>query len=254
MRPRKRRQLVSATLTVLTLFILWELVVLLSQITARTLPAPSAILASAWKDRELLLAATWATSLEVFFGMLIGCGLGVIVGVWVYASAVMRASIYPLLVAAQTIPIIAVAPLIMLWMGFTPPGKILLVSVYASFPVVAACVRGMSSVPDEYVTMVRTLGASPSWALWQVRLRGAIPTILSGIKISATYAFGTAAMSEYVGASAGLGVYLNSARANYRTDLVFATAFTLAVCTLILFALIAVLERSLVRWPEAQVG
>ena len=243
-----------AIATVCVLLIVWETSVHVAQIAPRILPAPSAIMASAWTDRTNLAVAVWGTSQEVFFGMLLGCSLGVAAGVWVYTSSVARTTLYPLLVSAQTVPIIAIAPLVMLWMGFEPPGKILLVALYASFPVVAATVRGMSAVAPEQVAMARTLGASPTWTLWHVHLRAAAPTIMSGIKISATYAYGTAAMSEYVGARVGLGVYINAAKANYRTDLVFTAAAALVVCTLILFALIAVLERLLVRWPHGRGG
>ncbi|OKL48188.1 hypothetical protein BSR29_02210 [Boudabousia liubingyangii] len=252
-----RKRTVSTTiglvLTVLLLLGIWEAAVFLFSIRPQILPAPSVIFHSAVEDWAALSRAVHATSFEVFWGLLAGCLLGVLAGLLIFASRILQSSLYPLLLAAQTVPIIAIAPLIMIWMGFGYSGKILLVAVYASFPVVAATVRGMKAVDRSQVQVARSLGASWPWVYGHVFLPGAARQIFTGVKISATYAFGTAAMSEYVGAANGLGVYLNAAKVNFRTDLVFVAGFALALCTLVLFALLSVLERVLIRWPEGGV-
>ncbi|AOZ73429.1 hypothetical protein BK816_02560 [Boudabousia tangfeifanii] len=238
-----------APLTAIVLVALWQLTATLSGANPRLLPSPQVVYSSWWADLSSWQTAWLATTFEVLVGMILGCLLGLGMGVLTFSSRFVRRSFYPLQLVAQTIPIIALAPLVLIWFGFSIWGKIALVALYASFPVTIATVKGMRQASLAQVEVAQTLGANQQWLRRHVYLPASWPQVFSGIKISATYAYGTAAMAEYVGAAAGLGVYLNAAKANFRTDLVFVTAITLALSTLGLFLLVWVLERLVVRYP-----
>ncbi|MBV7363513.1 ABC transporter permease [Actinomycetaceae bacterium TAE3-ERU4] len=232
------------------MLLLWQLVVKYWEINPQTLPAPTQIISSALADMSALGWASLYTSVEVLSGLAIACLGGISLGALIASRRWANRVGMPLIVASQTIPIIAIAPLIIRWAGFGIQGKIALVAIYASLPIIIATTHGVRTLGQSGAQVAFSLGAKPSWVLLHVKLPAALPSIIAGIKISATYAFGTAATAEYVGAQYGLGTYLNVAKNSFRTDLVFAATFTLAGLTLILFSFIWLLERILIPWNE----
>lgn len=224
---------------------IWEVAVRAGHISERVLSSPTQIVASmidTWPD---LMTATAITTYEGLTGFSIAVVTGILIGIGLYVSKTMYRAFYPLLAAAQTIPLITVAPLFMIWFGFEPLGKIVIVAVFGVFPIAVQTARGLTAVPEFYEDVALTCGATRSWTLFHVKLRVAARQIFGGIRISAAYIFGTAATAEYLGAMNGLGIWLQAAFNSFRTPLIFSATVVVIAETAILLGLISLAERLL---------
>jgi ABC-type nitrate/sulfonate/bicarbonate transport system permease component len=221
-----------------------------------TLPGPWLVARSTWQDRPNLLPAMWATSQEALLGIALAVVCAVVLAVAIDWSQVVRRSLYPLIVVSQTIPLIALAPLVVIWFGFGAAPKVVLVALFTFFATAIGTIQGLRSADPDAMNLLRTMGASRAQLLWRVRLPSALPQFFTGLKVSVTFAYVAAIFAEYVGATAGLGYYMSSARQFDNTDLVFGAVIVTAALTLILFALVAALERAVLRWrpPSAADG
>lgn len=237
--------------TVGGLLIVWEIAVDADHISQRVLASPSQIAASIVKTWPDLWEATAITTYEAITGFLIAAVAGVLIGIGLYVSKTLYRGIYPLLAAAQTIPLITIAPLFMIWFGFEPLGKIVIVAVFGVFPVAVQTCRGMLAVPQFYEDVALTCGATRAWALWHVKLRVAARQIYGGIRVSAAYIFATATTAEYLGARKGLGIWLQAAYNSFRTPLIFSATLVIIVITGILMCLVNLSERLLLGPADA---
>lgn len=231
--------------TVGGLLIVWEIAVDAGHISQRVLASPSQIAASIIKTWPDLWEATAITTYEAITGFLIAAVAGVLIGIGLYVSRTLYRGIYPLLAAAQTIPLITIAPLFMIWFGFEPLGKIVIVAVFGVFPVAVQTCRGMLAVPQFYEDVALTCGATRAWALWHVKLRVAARQVFGGLRISAAYVFGTAVTAEYLGAMNGLGIWLQAAFNSFRTPLIFSATIMVVALTALLLTIISLAERLL---------
>lgn len=231
--------------TVGGLLIVWEIAVDAGHISQRLLASPSQIAASIVKTWPDLWEATAITTYEAITGFLIAAVAGVLIGIGLYVSKTLYRGIYPLLAAAQTIPLITIAPLFMIWFGFEPLGKIVIVAVFGVFPVAVQTCRGMLAVPQFYEDVALTCGATRAWALWHVKLRVAARQVFGGLRISAAYVFGTAVTAEYLGAMNGLGIWLQAAFNSFRTPLIFSATIMVVALTALLLTIISLAERLL---------
>ena len=231
--------------TVGGLLIVWEIAVDAGHISQRVLASPSQIAASINKTWPDLWEATAITTYEAITGFLIAAVAGVLIGIGLYVSKTLYRGIYPLLAAAQTIPLITIAPLFMIWFGFEPLGKIVIVAVFGVFPVAVQTCRGMLAVPQFYEDVALTCGATRAWALWHVKLRVAARQVFGGLRISAAYVFGTAVTAEYLGAMNGLGIWLQAAFNSFRTPLIFSATIMVVALTALLLTIISLAERLL---------
>ena len=231
--------------TVGGLLIVWEIAVDAGHISQRVLASPSQIAASIIKTWPDLWEATAITTYEAITGFLIAAVAGVLIGIGLYVSKTLYRGIYPLLAAAQTIPLITIAPLFMIWFGFEPLGKIVIVAVFGVFPVAVQTCRGMLAVPQFYEDVALTCGATRAWALWHVKLRVAARQVFGGLRISAAYVFGTAVTAEYLGAMNGLGIWLQAAFNSFRTPLIFSATIMVVALTALLLTIISLAERLL---------
>lgn len=231
--------------TVGGLLIVWEIAVDAGHISQRVLASPSQIVASIIKTWPDLWEATAITTYEAITGFLIAAVAGMLIGIGLYVSKTLYRGIYPLLAAAQTIPLITIAPLFMIWFGFEPLGKIVIVAVFGVFPVAVQTCRGMLAVPQFYEDVALTCGATRAWALWHVKLRVAARQVFGGLRISAAYVFGTAVTAEYLGAMNGLGIWLQAAFNSFRTPLIFSATIMVVALTALLLTIISLAERLL---------
>ena len=231
--------------TVGGLLIVWEIAVDAGHISQRGTRTPSQIAASIVKTWPDLWEATAITTYEAITGFLIAAVAGVLIGIGLYVSKTLYRGIYPLLAAAQTIPLITIAPLFMIWFGFEPLGKIVIVAVFGVFPVAVQTCRGMLAVPQFYEDVALTCGATRAWALWHVKLRVAARQVFGGLRISAAYVFGTAVTAEYLGAMNGLGIWLQAAFNSFRTPLIFSATIMVVALTALLLTIISLAERLL---------
>jgi ABC-type nitrate/sulfonate/bicarbonate transport system permease component len=213
-------------------------------------PAPSDIATSLWNDRSLLADDFWVTLREVLLGFLCALVAGLLFAVILHLSDTLRRAFYPLLVASQTIPPVAIAPILIVWFGFGLGPKVLLIALVCFFPVTVNTLDGLGSVDPQLITMMRTLGANRRQILTRVELPSALPFFFSGTKIAIAVAVIGAVFAEWAGASSGLGHQILIASSNLLTARMFAAITLLSVMAIVLFALVSVIERRVVTWDS----
>ena len=152
------------------------------------------------------------------------------------------------MVASQTLPIIALAPLVVIWFGFGQTPKIVLVALFTFFSIAVGLLQGLASADHDTMSLLRTLGASRLQLLLHARLPSAVPQFFTGLRIAVTYSYVSAIVAEFVGAQQGLGVYMTTAKNAFRTDLVFGAVLVTALLTLALYAIVALAERLAMPW------
>jgi NitT/TauT family transport system permease protein len=235
-----------ATLTALVIG--WQLLARLTGVSRLLLPAPTDIAATLVTALPLLAHMSAITAVE----FLLGFGLSVVVGVplgalLVYARPV-KLAVYPLLVASQTIPKAAVAPIFVVWLGAGLTSKILIAFTIAFFPIVIDTAIGLRGAPPEVINVVRSMGASAFQVFWFVRFPNALPNIFGGLKVASTLAVVGAIVGEFVSAEKGLGYLVLVANGELNTTLVFASVVTLSLLGVIFYFLLELLERFVIRW------
>jgi ABC-type nitrate/sulfonate/bicarbonate transport system permease component len=235
------------------LVVVWDLVANAVH-ASLSLPGPWLVVSSTWEDRADLGPAMLTTSEEALAGIGLAVVAALILAVAIDWSRSVRRSVYPLVVVSQTIPLIALAPLVIIWFGFGPAPKIALVALFTFFATAVGTVQGLASADPDAMNLLRTMGASRTQILWRVRLPAALPQFFTGLKVSVTFAYVAAIFAEYVGSTQGLGYYMTVAQHADNTDLVFGAVIVSAILTLILFGLVAAVEQRALRWrpPAAQ--
>jgi ABC-type nitrate/sulfonate/bicarbonate transport system permease component len=245
------RRLWPALVLVVLLLLAWELYVRVSGISPFVLPAPTRVLSALIEFRDDALRHTSVTLGET----LVGFGLSVAGAV--AAAVVMdwlppvRRAVYPLLVGSQTIPIVAIAPLLVIWFGFGLLPKVVVIVLVTFFPVTVALLDGFARTSPEATELLETLGASRWQVFAKLRWPAALPYLFTGLRIAAVYAVVGAIFGEYVGAFAGLGIWMAISQNAFRTDLVFGAIFIAALLSIGLFLLIGLLERLVIPWSVA---
>jgi ABC-type nitrate/sulfonate/bicarbonate transport system permease component len=225
----------------------------IGHIDPAVLPGPRLVAAATWDDRANLWPAVTTTTKEAVLGLLLALVIAFVVAVGIDGSRTLRGSVYPLIVGSQTLPIIALAPLVVVWFGFGIGPKIDLVALFSFFPVTVGLVQGLASIDPQTVALLRTMRAG-RLQLLRLRLPGALPQMFTGLRISVTYAFTSAIVAEFVGATQGIGVYMNAARgaAPSQTDLIVGATVVTAVLTIALFALVGLLQRLAMPWQAGR--
>lgn len=211
-------------------------------------PSPAEIAEAAWENRSLLAENAWVTLREILLGFACALVAGIAFAVAMHFSGFVLRATYPLVIASQTIPIVAIAPILVIWFGFGIVPKILVVALVCFFPITVATLNGLSSVDPEAPKLMRTLYASR----WQVFRRVSVPTALpylfTGIKISIVFAPIGALFGEWVGSSAGLGHQILQDNAQLQTARLFAAVAILSAIGLTLFGLATLIERRVITW------
>ena len=237
-----------ALVLTLALLALWELYVRAGQVSATVLPSPIAIVQALINNWSVIYDNTLQTLLETVLGMVIATLLGLLLAIMLDISSWMRRAIYPLLITSQTIPIIALAPLLLIWIGFDIRPKLIIVTLYCFFPIAVATVDGLASAEPELIKLLRSMRATRWQMLSLVRLPGALPAFFSGLRIAATYSVIGAIFGEYVGAEKGLGIYMQKAANSFATIQVFAAILVTTILSLLLFGLVSLIERLALPW------
>jgi putative hydroxymethylpyrimidine transport system permease protein len=214
-------------------------------------PSPSEIADSLWANRSLLAESAWVTGREVLFGL--GCALaaGLLFAVLLHVSASLRRAAYPLLVASQAVPILALAPILVVLFGFGIGPKLAIVALICFFPITVNALDGLRSVDPDAIKLMRTLDASRWQIFHRVEAPSALPYTFSGVKIAATVAVIGAVFAEWAGTSGGvggLGVLIREDSARLETARLFAEVAILAAMAIVLFALTTIAERRVVTW------
>ena len=232
------------------ILLLWEGYVRLAGLDAVTLPAPTRVLGALWDFRATAAEHLAPTLVEALVGGAVSVVLAIGTAIALDRWGPVRRAVEPLLVASQTIPIVAIAPLFVIWFGFGLLPKVLIVVLVTFFPVTIALLDGFGRVDAEAMTLMRSLGASSRQTFRALRWPAALPSLFTGLRISVVYAVIGAIFGEYVGATAGLGIWMQLSQNAFRTDLVFAAILLTAIVSLALYALVGVVERVVVPWSR----
>jgi ABC-type nitrate/sulfonate/bicarbonate transport system permease component len=216
------------------------------------LPTPLQVWAALVTQRDILWHDTLVTLYETLVGFGAALAAGLLLGTAIDFSPWLRRALYPLLVTSQTIPIITLAPLLVLWFGFGLVSKAIVVLLVCFFPVVVALADGLRAADPDLMKLYRSFGAGPVRIFWSVRLPGALPSLFSGIRIAITYSVIGAIFGEYVGASEGLGFYMALKYHAFATAATMAGIAVTAALSIALFGLTAVVERLALPWYYGQ--
>ena len=230
------------------LLLAWEAYVAISGISPLVLPAPSRILTALLDYRELALMHTLPTLLETVVGFGVSVAAAVGAAIAMDQAPALRRALYPLLVGSQTIPIVAIAPLIVIWFGFGLAPKILVIVLVTFFPIVVSLLDGFASPSADATDLLRTMGASERQIFTKLRMPAALPSFFTGLRIASTYAVVGAIFAEYVGAFEGLGIWMQLSRNAFRADLVFVAILIATLLSFALFLVVGRLERLVIPW------
>ncbi|QIE48157.1 ABC transporter permease (plasmid) [Pseudohalocynthiibacter aestuariivivens] len=230
----------------------WEFGVRVGDVPAYLLPPPSVIFSRMVSEFDEILYHTSITTIEV----VVGFGLSIIVSIPLAAVLSqfrsLERALYPILVASQTIPKVAIAPLIVVWFGFGPLPKILIAFLICFFPIVVDALIGFRSTPKEVIWLARSMGASRRRIFLNFQVPGALPNIFAGLKVASTLAVVGAVVGEFVAADRGLGYQLILANGTLDVSLSFAVLVVLSLLGIALFAIVDLAERLMLPWHVSQ--
>jgi NitT/TauT family transport system permease protein len=232
--------------------VLWQLVAASGRVKPYLIPSPGSVLAQFSTAGGLLLKHSTVTFYETIIGFVVAAIIGLVFAVAIVYSRGIERTLYPLLLAAQVVPKIAIAPLFVVWLGFGLAPKILVAVLIAFFPVVISGVAGLRSVDPELLDLAATMGAKPWDSFVKIRFPAALPHIFAGLKVAVTLAVVGAVVGEFVGANSGLGYIVMSANGNLNTPLLFAALIAMSLIGIVLFAVLEVVERFAVPWRTAR--
>lgn len=246
----KIKNYIPAILLMTFIFIFWEAYVRAGFISPRILPAPSKIFSSLYNFRETIFGHALQTTIETVLGLILAVILGLLIALAIFYSSKLKKAIYPLLIVSQTIPLIALAPLLIIWFGFGIFPKVLIVMLYCFFPIAVSVSDALLKTPKHYEDLLKTMGANRLQIFRHVNAPASLQGFFTGLKISATYAVTGAIVGEYVGAYKGLGVYMQTTASAHVINLVFASIFVVIFLTMILLAIIFLLEKTFMPWKN----
>jgi NitT/TauT family transport system permease protein len=243
-----RIELPWAAIMLVALIALWEAATVLLKIPGYLLPSPSAIGRSMAMDWKLLVNHSWVTAMEIVVGFLVSLLVGIPIAICVTYSRLFERAIYPLIVGSQTVPKVALAPILLAWFGFGIAPKIIIVVLVAFFPIVINTVVGLKSVPIQIIHLARSMGATPIQIFWRFRLPHALPSIFAGMKMATILAVIGATVAEFVGAEKGTGYLIMVSGADFNMARQFSAIVVLSAFGILFFWLVSRAERIALPW------
>ena len=237
-----------AVMAIIALIFLWHYLSVNNVGPSYMLPKPIDVFNTLIEEKDILFEHALITLQEAFWGLGIGIGLGFIIATIMDECDFLYKAIYPIMVITQTIPTIAIAPLLVLWMGFGMEPKITLVVLTTFFPIAVGLLDGYKSVDKDEINLLRSMGAGKFKIFKHVKLPNALPHFFSGLKISASYAIVGAVISEWLGGFEGLGVYMTRVKKAYAFDRMFSVIIVIVVISLLLMKLVNILRKMVMPW------
>lgn len=240
----------APVISVITVMLLWLLLSEGGIVPAYMLPSPAEVVRAFFTDSKILFAHASVTVQEALCGLFLGTAIGFVIAVLMDRFSFLYNAFYPLLVISQTIPTIAIAPLLVLWMGFGVAPKIALVVLTTFFPVCVSLLDGFRSADRDEINLIRSMGGGRLQVFRHVKLPAAAEQFFSGLKVSASYSVVGAVISEWLGGFEGLGVYMTRVKKAYAFDKMFAVIILISVLSLLLMAIIALLKGFILRYKK----
>ena len=248
MRSRVMAEYVVPALTLIGALALWEAVIRAFKVPSFIMPAPSAILGEGWEWRYRFIGHTWVTLYETLGGFALSIAVGVPLAVLIVYSPALRSALYPLIVLAQSVPKIAIAPVLLLVIGHGEFPKVIVAFLVAFFPVVVDTATGLAATPPELLDLSRSYRASAFKTFMKVRLPMALPFFFAGAKVAITLSVIGAVVGEFVGSDKGLGYVILSATSYWKTELAFSSMILLSLMAILLFGAVSLVERLTCPW------
>ncbi len=250
---KKFQSITNKTAPIISVFAVMLLWLVLSEggiVPTYMLPSPVEVIKAFFSDIEILFTHAVVTVKEAVYGLLIGTALGFVIAVIMDRFSFLYKAFYPLLVISQTIPTIAIAPLLVLWMGFSMAPKIALVVLTTFFPITVSLLDGFKSADNDEINLIRSLGGSRLDIFRHVKLPCATEQFFSGLKVSASYSVVGAVISEWLGGFEGLGVYMTRVKKAYAFDKMFAVIILISALSLLLMLIISALRSYALRYKK----
>ena len=243
-----RRDIVPPVALIAILIAAWYFVAEASGLRSFILPTPLDVVGAGWKTRHLLLHAIGttllATGIGLVFALVAGIGIAAVIDFWPLA----RRALYPILVVSQTVQILAIAPILVIWFGFGLVPSILIVVLFCFFPLAVSTADGLTSSDPELIALLRAMGANKR-QIWRiVRMPSALPSFFSGLRLAVTYSVVAATIGEWVGGSPGLGIYMLRSKNALATDQVFVGMFITSLLSIALYMIVYGIERLALPW------
>ena len=242
-----------AIVAAIGLVLLWQLVCWGFSIPTYMVPSPVDVGGAIRDNAGTLWNNFWPTFMEALLGFSTGNLVAIGLAVWFVHSRLAEKAFYPIAVFVNTIPIIAVAPILVLIFGNGVAPKIIIAALICFFPTLVNMVRGLKAVSPATLDLMRVLSASKSEIFWKVRIQSSLPFLFAALKIASTTSVIGAIVAEWIGSNFGLGALIIDATYNFRAPLLYATVFAAALLAVLMFSLISIAEQRLIRWKAPDV-
>ena len=242
------RRALPAVLLALMVLAAWEMLVRLFGVPEYLLPGPVSIAGAFWESRGLLLEHTVPTASEALLGFAGAAVAGVVSGLLINRSALAERTLYPWLVVSQTLPVIAIAPILVTWFGYGPLPKVLVVVLFCFFPITVATVDGFRATDPDLIRLMRSFGTTRRRIFYMVEVPGALPFLFGGVRLAVTYSVIGAVVGEWVGSSEGLGFLMIQDKSQFEIARLFAEIAVLSAMGVTLFLLVALVQRLTAPW------
>ena len=228
----------------------WQLACSLGLVDSFMLPSPIQVIEAFVKEFPILMEHSFVTLTEAFLGLGLGILLGFVIAVLMDQFEGLYQAFYPLIVLTQTVPTVAIAPLLVLWFGYEMTPKVILIVITTFFPIAIGLLNGFRSVDTDSIHLLRAMGAG-RWQIFRyIKLPGAIPQFFAGLRISASYAVVGAVISEWLGGFSGLGVYMTRVKQAFAFDKMFAVIFLISIISLLLMKGVDALQKLCMPWDK----
>ena len=234
------------------LLVIWQLVTDLKLVEGYMLPSPVSVVKAFISEFPLLMENTAVTLGEAFLGLLFGVTLGFAMAVLMDRFERVYQAFYPLMILTQTIPTVAIAPLLVLWFGYEMAPKVILIVITTFFPIAVGLLDGFRSADPDAVNLLRSMGAGRFQIFCYIKFPGALGRFFSSLRISASYAVVGAVISEWLGGFSGLGVYMTRVKKAYSFDKMFAVIFLISAISLVLMWGVDLLQKKCMPWERRE--
>lgn len=249
--PRWKKALPAGLLFAAAL-VVWEIVVRVFDVPAYILPSPSEIGRELTVEGSSLAADLGWTMLEAVLGFLMGSSLAFLAAVIFIHVPVLERAAFPWAIVLQTVPIVAIAPLLTIWFGFTLAPKVVIAAIICFFPVLVNTTRGLRSISGQALELMHVLSASRASIFWRLRVPSSLPYVFAGLRVAATLSVIGAIVAEFTGSDRGIGYVIVQAAYRIDTRLMFAGIALSSVGGILFFNLIGWIEKAALRWPDAR--
>ena len=234
------------------ILIVWQIISMLGIVDSFMLPSPLKVGKAFIEEFPALVEHSAITLSEAFIGLGLGMLLGFIMAVLMDQFEKLYQAFYPIVILTQTVPTVAIAPLLVLWFGYEMTPKIILIVITTFFPITVGLLNGFKASDKDSISLLRAMGANRWQIFWHIKLPGAMSQFFAGLRISASYAVVGAVISEWLGGFGGLGVYMTRVKKAYSFDKMFAVIFLISIISLLLMKGVDLLQQKCMPWEKKE--